>query len=271
MDAIEKAATPKNVLVIGGGPGGMEAARNAALKGHKVTLWEKGSKLGGQLIPASLPPYKEPMNDLINYYRDEMKRLKVQVVCDREAKKDDVSKLKPDAVVVACGIINRRLDIPGIDSEKVVAAVDVLLGKSKVGDRVAVIGGGLVGCETAEYLATKGKKVTIVEILPKMAEGMVSIVRVRLLSTLREHNVEMLNKAEVKKITPEGLLVKDKEGQERLIQADNIIVAVGVQPNDNLVKQLQPLVPEVYTVGDCRKPRDLISAVEDGYEIGIKI
>ncbi len=169
---IQPAARVKNVWVIGSGPAGLEAARVAALRGHKVTLLEKDQKLGGQLNIAALPPNKGDILPWLNYLIHQLELTGVKIRLRTEVTPELVAEEKPDVVILALGGVPITPDIPGINGPQVATAQDILNGKKKTGQEVVVIGGGLVGCETGHYLAEKGKKVTIIEMLKRMAAEM---------------------------------------------------------------------------------------------------
>ncbi|MFC1966782.1 FAD-dependent oxidoreductase, partial [Chloroflexota bacterium] len=265
--AITTAERKKSVLVIGGGPAGMEAAIVAKSREHKVTLWEKSNVLGGNLIPASIPDFKQDYHRLIGYLSTQMKKLGVIVELDKEATAELVQQLKPDAVFLATGSRPLIPDIPGIEMDKVVTASDLLLGKKEAGESVVVVGGGLVGCETAVYLAQKGKKVTVVEILGSVAGDMGTRDRMYLLKLLSEAKVKILTKTMISEITDKGITVTDECGDRSTLKADTVVLAVGLKSNNHLLKALMDKVPAVYAIGDCVEPRKVINAIWEGYRI----
>jgi 2,4-dienoyl-CoA reductase-like NADH-dependent reductase (Old Yellow Enzyme family)/thioredoxin reductase len=268
---IKQAQKIKNVLVIGGGPAGMEAARVAALRGHKVTLYEKSTMLGGQFVYASAAPFKEDFKPLLTWFQGQLKKLKVKVELAKECTPDMVEKLKPDAVIVATGAIPKIPNIP-IDSETAVKAIDVLSGKT-VGQSVVVAGGGQVGCETAWFLASMGKDVSIVEQRPLVSEGQNVASQMFLLKRLKELKVKILTNTFIDSVTKEGLTVIDKSGK-RLIDADTVVLALGVQPEVKLAEKLKGKVKNLYTVGDCAEwdiEYRLRNAIHDGSRIAREI
>jgi 2,4-dienoyl-CoA reductase-like NADH-dependent reductase (Old Yellow Enzyme family)/thioredoxin reductase len=268
---IVRAAKPKKVLVIGGGPAGMEAARIAAMRGHAVTLWEKEPRLGGQLTQAATPPYKDRIGAFNQFLQTQLKKLGVTIETKKEATPSAVTEFKPDAVIVATGIKPMVPQIPGIEKANVVYAGDVLEGKAKVGKKVIVIGGEMVGCETAEFLADKGKKVTVTRRGPEMALGVTVTLRGFLLSRLEKKGVTLLPGVRYEEITPRGLVVTTKEGEKKTIEADTIVLAAGSTPNQELYNALKDKVPEVYLIGDCAKPRTLREALAEGQRTGLAI
>jgi 2-enoate reductase len=264
---IEAAEKVKNVLIIGGGPAGMEAARVAARRGHRVTVWEKGKALGGSLIPASGPDFKKDFKDLIRYQTLQMKKLGVTVELGKQATPNRVLEMKPDVLFVATGGVPMIPEIPGIEKEKVVTAIDVLLGKKPAGESVAVIGGGLIGCETALYLAQEGKKVAVVEILGDIASDIFISTQQHMKKLLAEAGARVLTETQVLEIREEGLLTSDRHGQRKLLAADSIILAAGMKAGESGWDPIQNLIPEVYTIGDFVAPRRVIDAIWEGYRL----
>ncbi|MCJ7743440.1 MAG: FAD-dependent oxidoreductase, partial [Dehalococcoidales bacterium] len=261
----------KRVVVVGGGPAGMEAARVAALRGHRVTLFEKESRLGGQLNLAALPPNKGDIVPWLNYLVGQLKKAGVETRLNTESSSGLISKSQPDAVIIATGGTPLIPDIPGIGSRNVVTAQDVLSGKAEAGEKVVIIGGGQVGCETGLHLAEKGKRVVIVEILKRMASDMGPMVRRRLMDGLRQRQVIMLTNAKCEAITEHGVTVTSAEGRKDTYPADSVILAVGSGKNDDLFKGLQGKVPEVYCIGDASQPQGIMEAVRDGYRVALSL
>jgi len=267
---VAKATPRKNVTVIGGGPGGLMAAKVLAERGHKVFLYEKEPELGGQLKVASIPPGKKDILKLRHYLIGEIKRSGVEIHSGEEVDSDLIEKLKPDGLVIAVGGIPILPSIPGLEMDHVVLAKDVLLEKAKVGDSVVIIGGGQVGLEVAEYLAKNGKKVMVVEILDELARGMPSIAKLPLLCRLEELGVRIWTKAETKEIKGKEVIVKYK-GSEKRVGADTVIIAVGSGPNHQLFEKIKGKVSEVFIIGDSLKPRRILEAIAEGFETAVKI
>jgi len=261
----------KNVAVVGGGPAGMQAAIVAAQRRHKVTLFEKDAKLGGQLNIAALPPFKGDIFPWINYQVNQVKKAGVQVKLNTDVTAETVTKGNPDAVVIATGGIPAMPQIPGIDKSNAVAARDVLSGKAKAGQNVVIIGGGMVGCETGHYLAEQGKTVTIIELLKRMANDMFPMARRRLMDGLRSKRVTLLTSATCEEIKKDSVQVTTAEGKKETIRADTVIVAVGYKANEHLRKALEGKVPEIYCIGDSSEPRRILEAVNEGYQTGLAL
>jgi NAD(H)-dependent 7beta-hydroxy-3-oxo-delta4-cholenoic acid oxidoreductase len=268
-------AKPKKVLVVGGGPGGLEAARVAAIRGHQVTLVEKQAKLGGQLNLACVPPMKQELGRWVQYLSVQVKKAGVQVEMNKEATPELIGQMKPDVVIVAAGGEDLLPPIPGVDREKVVSATAVLEGKKAIAQgRVLIIGGGMVGCEIADMLADRGDErsgagveVTIVDMLEDIALDVPVQSRMLLMPSLREKGVRSLTSATVKEITEDGVVI-EKDGQlEDLGGLDLIIVACGSKSADVLSEKLQDKVSELYVIGDAKQPRNALEAIAEGAEV----
>jgi NADPH-dependent 2,4-dienoyl-CoA reductase/sulfur reductase-like enzyme len=267
-----KAKKAKKVVVIGGGPGGMEAARVCALRGHEVVLFEKGPKVGGQLLLASVPPNKWRISEGVDYFTAQMQKPNIEVRLKEEANAETVQQLNPDAVIVAAGMKPIFPNIPGLNTARPVLASDVLSGSCEVGENVAIIGGGIVGCETAEFLADKGRKVTVIEMLPRMAMNMLPITRPILLINLsRAKGVVLLAGVQCEQASETGLVITDKKGEKQIIPADTIVIAVGGKPDTGIYDALKGKVPEIFLVGDAVAPRRIIDAIHEGFTAAYSI
>ena len=262
---IKPAEKKKSVLVVGGGASGMEAARVTALGGHKVTLWEKGDVLGGNLIPASVPDFKQDYRRLINFLSTQIKKLDVTIELAKEATTELILEMKPDVVFIATGSTSIVPEIPGVGKKMVVTAVDLLLGKQEAGKSVVVVGGGLIGCETALYLAQKGKKLTIIEMLNGVMLDMYSANRMHLLKLLADADVNILTETKCLEIRDNGITIADKYGKRSTLEADTVVLAVGLKSTEGLLEALKDKIPEVYAIGDCVEPRKVINAIWEGF------
>ncbi|EMS73640.1 FAD-dependent oxidoreductase [Ruminiclostridium cellobioparum] len=258
----------KNVLVIGGGPAGMEAARIASIRGHNVTLCEKEKELGGQLVAAAAIPVKKAIADFTAYLVNQVKTSGVNVLLGCEVKLPFIEQMKPDVVIAAAGAVPVIPLIPGIENEKNISILDFLSGKKDTGYSVAIAGGGIKGCEAAIYLAHKGKSVTIVERLSAVAADVNPISRKTILKLLQDAGINILTGNTIKAFTTEGMLVEDMSRQKKEIKADTVIIALGVKPKNDLIKKLGDRVQEIYSIGDCNNPRKIGDAIHEGFRVG---
>jgi 2,4-dienoyl-CoA reductase (NADPH2) len=270
--ALRPARISKKVLVVGGGPGGLECALIAAQRGHSVVLCEKGERVGGQLIPAS----KEIGGghifvDLVRYYETLLKKWNVDVRLATEVTPQLCAQIAPDVGVVATGSEIDPLPIPGAEHNHVVIAHNILEEGSPCGDRVVVLGGERIGLVAAEYLASRGKQVTLVEMGKRLGEDVIATFKWRHAAWVRELQIQTLVNAQAKEITEEGVRVKEKDGTERLVLADTVIVAIPRKPRQQLLTDLEFVCDELYVVGDAVKPRSMHNAIREGYLIGIRI
>ncbi|MBW1817191.1 MAG: FAD-dependent oxidoreductase [Deltaproteobacteria bacterium] len=264
--ALRPTESPRSVLVVGGGPGGMQAAMAAAERGHRVQLWERSDRLGGTLIPASVPEFKRDLRDLAAYLSREVYRSGVGVLLEREADAGQIESAGADAVIVATGARPVMPEVAGADTNRITTALDLLRGQSVAGDDVLIIGGGLVGCETALYLAQSGRRVTVVEMLDLICKGEHKANRQHLVKLLSDTGVEVLTGSKVSEITADGGVVATGDERE-MIKADTIIMAAGMRPENTLYESLTERLPEVHRVGDCVKPRRVMEAIWEGYRV----
>lgn len=254
----------KKVAVVGGGPAGMEAARVCALSGHDVTLYEK-RQLGGTLIEASAPEFKPDLKRLLSYFTTQIDKLKIKVV-RQEATPDTIKSGSFDAVIVAVGGTPIKLDVPGADKPIVSGALEVLNGKAPVGQRVFVVGGGVVGTETGLFLAEQGKEVIFVEVLDEFMNGVGFVDQIVYQERLAKHKVTVHTGKRVETVLDKGAVIVDRYGKREEILADSIVVAVGFAPQMTLAEELKKEAGlEVYAVGDCVSPRKFFDAIHEGY------
>ena len=261
---IKPARVKKNIAVIGGGIGGMEAALVCAKRGHRVTLYEKSGELGGVFIAAAAPSFKEKDRDLIAWYRRELTRWPIAVKLNTEVK--DIAALGADEVIVATGSIANRIPIPGI--EKGIQAIDFLLGKQKVGENVVIIGGGLTGCEIAYELYLQGKKPTIVE----MQNDLITTKGVCLANTsfLRDffeaNRVPVHLETKLDQIMDTGIKVTNKEGLSFKIDADSVILCTGYRSAPIAKKD-----KHVHIIGDAFKVGNLRTVIWQAWDVCMKL
>jgi len=259
----EAAECKKKVLVVGGGPAGMEAAITAASRGHAVTLVEKSEKLGGNLNTAGAAYFKEDILKLLVVLSRRLTRAGVKVVLNTEVTPEYVKKFAPDALFVAIGSKELKPPIKGLDSDNVVMSIDAELHPEKLGKKVVIMGGGLVGAEAAVGFYHEGRECTIIEMKPAIAEEANSFYRGGLMPEVEKSATCYVN-TKVKEILPTGVLC-NKDGKEIFVEADTVVCALGFTSPYDKVDELTNLVNEYYIVGDCKKVGKIYEAINTGY------
>jgi 2,4-dienoyl-CoA reductase-like NADH-dependent reductase (Old Yellow Enzyme family)/thioredoxin reductase len=265
--------TSKRVMVVGGGPAGMEVAVIASLRGHKVSLFEKKSQLGGQLILAACGPFKQETSWIIEDLEVQLQKQKVSIHRGQEVTPDLIEQLKPEVLIFATGALPLVPDITGVDKASVISYQDVLSGRARTGDLVLVIGGGSSGVETSEFLAERGKKVIICEMLEDVITDVERVTRKLILRRLSERGVRILINCKAIEIRPDGLVIKRNEIEE-FIGADTVVLSAGAKSNREIIdlfKAKKATGIELYEIGDCIEPRKALDAIREGAEIGEQI
>ena len=297
---IKPADDRKKVLVIGGGAAGMEAARVAAERGHRVTLWEKGDRLGGQLLLAGAVPDRADLLNLVEYLQESLNVLGVSVVLNQEATLEAVKTFAPEAVVVATGARPAIPSIPGVGLGHVVEGWEVLGGQVELGRRVAIIGGGAVGCELGLYIARMGtidadtvrflllneaepvetirdlanrgvKEVVILEMDRAAGRGLGLSTRWIVLQDLARMGVTIKTSTTAQAIVPGGVLISRPDGQQDMLPADTVVIAVGAKSESDLYDELRTVFPAVYPAGDASRPRTALEAIREGFDVGCSL
>ena len=270
--SIQPAAQKKKIAVLGGGPAGLEAARVAALRGHDVTLFEKTTTLGGQLNIACVPPRKEEMRRAAQDLIHAVCNAGVHLCMGQTRTAEQLKDAGFEAVINAVGAHSAAPRIPGIDSVNVADAWRVLAGEQQVYGTVAVIGGGMVGCETAEYLAARGCKVSVIEMMDKIAAGESTTILPTLLENYKTYGVEQYPSHKVKEFRMDAVVCENKDGAEVTIPCDYIVLAMGARSNEFDAAALEAAGIPVYSIGDAAgKAADISNAIRTGYDTACQL
>ncbi len=270
--SIQPAAQKKKIAVLGGGPAGLEAARVAALRGHDVTLFEKTTTLGGQLNIACVPPRKEEMRRAAQDLIHAVCNAGVHLCMGQTRTAEQLKDAGFEAVINAVGAHSAAPRIPGIDSVNVADAWKVLAGEQQVYGTVAVIGGGMVGCETAEYLAARGCKVSVIEMMDKIAAGESTTILPTLLENYKTYGVEQYPSHKVKEFRMDAVVCENKDGAEVTIPCDYIVLAMGARSNEFDASALEAASIPVYSIGDAAgKAADISNAIRTGYDTACQL
>ncbi|MBQ9157639.1 MAG: FAD-dependent oxidoreductase [Eubacterium sp.] len=265
--ALTKTVNPKNVAVIGGGPGGMEAARVAALKGHNVHLYEKGDKLGGQLNPASGPQFKGQLRKLMRYLSKQVADHNVNIHYGTEITPDSPELIHADEIIVAMGATPIIPDIPASENANVADVTEIHLGTKKVsGESIVVVGGGMSGCDCAASLAMEGKQVTLVEMMDKVAAKADISHQTALFKIYDQYNVNVICNHAVKQITDDAVIIEGKDGEKETLPADTVITAIGVRPLKSQADAIISAYPHAKIIGDCGRVGLIGDAIREGYK-----
>ena len=270
--SIQPAAQKKKIAVLGGGPAGLEAARVAALRGHDVTLFEKTTSLGGQLNIACVPPRKEEMRRAAQDLIHAVCNAGVHLCMGQTRTAEQLKDAGFEAVINAVGAHSAAPRIPGIDSVNVADAWKVLAGEQQVYGTVAVIGGGMVGCETAEYLAARGCKVSVIEMMDKIAAGESTTILPTLLENYKTYGVEQYPSHKVKEFRMDAVVCENKDGAEVTIPCDYIVLAMGARSNEFDAAAMEAANIPVYSIGDAAgKAADISNAIRTGYDTACQL
>jgi NADPH-dependent 2,4-dienoyl-CoA reductase/sulfur reductase-like enzyme len=276
---LTRAENLKKILVIGGGPAGLEASRIAALRGHHVTLIEKDSQLGGQLVIASFPPMKQEFTCLIQFLVSQVYKAGVAVELNKEVTSELIDELHPDAVIISTGGMPMIPGhIPGIEGENVMTSWDVLAGKVLPKRRVLVIGGGSAGCEIADFithpvndLSPNGNQVTIMEMLDNVCLDDLSPRRSQLIQRLLAKGVRIMTGTRVTEVLTDGVRYQTDKMEKIFRGIDTIVLAMGTRAENLLVQELKNGSTPFFIIGDAKEPRGAWEAIAEGWEIGRKI
>ena len=268
---LEPATQKKKVMVVGGGPGGLNVAWVAARRGHEVHLYERQAFLGGQLVLGSVTGYKKELLSLIEFQKRQIKRFGVKLHLGQEVSAELIDRERPDVVILATGSSPSVPPVEGIDKPIVALYPEALNTNNFRNLKVVIIGGGATGSEVALHLTDQDCNVTIVEMLPKIGAQLESMTRKVLLKRLKSRGVRILTETSLKRVEDRGVVVVDKQGNETFLDADRVVVAIGTRPDNALYDQIKSKGYEIHRIGDCLEPRSAKAAIYEGAVLGRSI
>ncbi|MFO0793281.1 MAG: FAD-dependent oxidoreductase [Candidatus Brocadiaceae bacterium] len=269
---LQKPERPKKILVVGGGPAGLSAAQVLSSRGHSVTLWEKDAQPGGSFRYASLAPRKEPMKKFLDYLINQVKKTNTVIQLNKEADEATIKQFNADAVVLAHGAKHIFLGIKGAQESGALSVRNAFSAADSLGNNIAIVGGGPEGCELADFLISRGKKITLIEMRRVLALELAAHPRYHISERLKKMGAQLHINTKVNEIGRNYIIIsRRREPDQKLDGFDNIVIPTLHQPNDTLAASLRDAVPEVYTIGDAVEGRTVLEAVAEGVEIGLKI
>lgn len=263
----------RHVMVVGGGVAGMEAARVASKRGHRVTLFEKENALGGHLYQASVPDFKIDLRRLLKWYEKQMLDLGIEVRLDSSVTVEMVHQENPEVIIIATGAKPILPESLKNSDSKTITAIDLLSEKKKTGQNVLVVGGGLIGCEVSLWLAKQGKKVTLVEALLELMSSGAKVPhmnRLMLLDLLAFNQVQVLTQTKLARIEEDDVIL-ERDSRQQVLKIDSVVLAIGLEPEDRLYNQLKDECTQIFTLGDCRKPGNIMEAIWDAHDVAREI
>jgi 2,4-dienoyl-CoA reductase-like NADH-dependent reductase (Old Yellow Enzyme family)/thioredoxin reductase len=262
-----KATKPKRLVVIGGGPAGMEAAHAAWERGHKVLLMEANPEFGGQLNLASLPPGRKEIENFRDFLQTRLQRTNVKILKPKSATAAFLKEYSPDGVILAAGAYPRKYKVNGLEEGRMISAWETLRGRGDLREPVLVLGAGLVGCEAADQLSEAGKKVILVEVLPEIASGGDADTKAYFNSKFKKNGVEVFTGSNLDRVE-NNIAILQRGKEEIQVQVGTVVCAVGADPNDELSHELLSAGFSLIKIGDCDQPRTILEAIQEGFEVG---